>query len=87
MTDVNIVAVEVRPLGGAGNDGLKLGFINSGAKAAQNDTWIVTNASEVVWAIPTVDATGASGAYTVATNVITLTSATTGAHSALILYK
>ena len=86
-TNVNIAATELKPLGGITNDGLKLGFIDSQAKAAQNDTWTVTNGTTVVAAWPTVDATGVSGAYTVATNVITLTSATTGAHSALVLFK
>lgn len=87
MTNVNLTVTELAPNGGITNAGYKLGFIDSGAKAAQNDTWTVTNASTVLLAFPTVDATGASGTYTVATNVITLTSATTGAHSALVLYK
>ena len=87
MTNVNVTATEMAPNGGITNAGFKLGFVDSAAKAAQNDTVTVTNASVVKWAIPTVDATGASGIYTVATNVITLTSTTTGAHSALILYK
>jgi len=87
MTNVNVVAVEVSPLGGATNAGYRIGYIDSGAKAAQNDTWTVSNADSVLLAFPTVDATGASGLYTVATNVITLTSATTGAHSAFVIYK
>ena len=87
MANSNVTAGRVAELGGASNSGLKLGFINSGAKAAQNDTWTVKNAKEVVWVIPTVDATGASGTYTVATNVITLTSATTGAHSGFVIFK
>jgi len=87
MTNVNLSATRLSPIGGVTNGGLKIGIIDSGAKAAQNDTWTVTNASEVKLAFPTVDATGASGAYTVSSNVITLTSATTGAHSAIIVYR
>lgn len=87
MTNVNVSPTRLSPIGGITNAGWKLGMIDSGAKAAQNDTWTVAGASEVKLAFPTVDATGASGAYTVSTNVITLTSATTGAHSALIVYR
>ena len=87
MTNTNLVAVEVAPLGGATNSGYKLGYIDSGAKAAQNDTWTVTNASVVLLAWPTLDATGASEAHTISNNVITLTGATGTACSALVLYK
>ena len=87
MANVNLTAIEISPQAGSNLKGWKKGFIDSGAKVAQNDTWTVTNASEVIWAIPTVDATGITGAYTLATNVITLTSVTTGAHSAEILYR
>lgn len=87
MANVNVSAIRLSPIGGVTNGGWKLGVIDSGAKAAQNDTWTVMNAKEVKLAFPTVDATGASGAYTVATNVITLTSATTGAHSAMVVYR
>lgn len=87
MTNVNLAAKELAQLGGTNNDGYRLGYVDSGAKAAQNDTWTVTNASKVLLAWPTVDATGAAETYTVATNVITLTSATTGACSALVIYK
>lgn len=87
MTNVNVAAELLVPNGGISNDGKKLGFINSKAKAAQNDTWTVTNADSIEQVLLTVDATGASGTYTVSGNVITLTSATTGAHSATIVYK
>lgn len=87
MTNVNVTATELFPLGGATNAGYKLGFVDSGAKAAQNDTWTVSNATTVLMAWPTLDATGAAETYTVATNVITLTGATGTACSGLILYK
>jgi hypothetical protein len=85
MTNVAATIKQLATLGGGTNEGLKFGFIDSGAKAAQNDTW-TCNCGTIVWACPTVDATGATGTYTVATNVITLTSATTGAHSAFVVY-
>lgn len=87
MANVNVTAIQIAELGGATNKGYKLGYIDSGTKAAQNDTWTVTNASEVILAWPTLDATGAAETHTIATNVITLTGATGTACSALILYK
>jgi hypothetical protein len=72
---------------GGNTIGLKMGVILTGAKAAQNDTWTVIGATKVERADITVIATGASETYTIADNVITLTSATTGACSATIYYK
>ena len=86
-TNTNLAVTELSPLGGITNSGLKLGIIDSGAKAAQNDTWTITNASVVVLAWPTLDATGAAENHTIATNIITLTGATGTACSGLILYK
>ena len=86
-TNTNVTASDISPLGGVTNDGYKLGYIDSGAKAVQNDTWTVTNASEVLLAWPTLDATGASELYTISTNVITLAGATGTACSGMILYK
>lgn len=87
MTNTNVTAVQIAPLGGATNAKTKLGFIDSAAKAAQNDTWTVTNASEVLMCIPVDDSDGLLGIPTISTNVITLTSASTGAASALIVYR
>jgi hypothetical protein len=87
MTNVNVTATEVAPLGGATNCGMKLGWIDSGAKAAQNDTWTVTNATEVLWACVTTDADGVADPVTISTNVLTLTSATATAGSGFIIYR
>lgn len=87
MTNVNAAVVEVKPLGGAGNDGLKLGWLDSVAKAAQNDTVTVTNADSVEWADLTTDADGVADPVTISGNVMTLTSATASAASGLVLYK
>ena len=86
MTAVNIQATEILPLGGSNSAGLKVGFIKSGAKAAQNDTWVVTNATKILAVYATLDATGGTEATTNATNVITLTSATATACSALVIF-
>lgn len=86
-TNTNVQAIEIAPLGGATNAGYKLGFIESAAKAAQNDTWTVGNASVIKLVIPIDDSDGLLGIPTVSGNVITLTSASTGAASALIVYK
>lgn len=87
MPNVDQSALQVAPLGGATAAGLRIGFINSATKATQNDTLTVPNATVVEWAILTIDATGAAEPYTIAANVITLTSATTGAVSGIVLYR
>ena len=87
MTNENVSVKRLNPIGGVTNGGWRLGYVESGAKAAQNDTWTVGNATAVKLAWPTLDATGAAEAHTIATNVITLTGATGTACSALILYK
>ena len=80
--------VTVSRIGLGGNDeGIMSGVIDSGAKAAQNDTWTVTGVSSIIRVDATVDATGVSEPVTLSTNVMTLTSATTGACSAIIYYK
>ena len=90
MTNVNTAAVEISPQSGADSKGRKLGLIDSAAKAAQNDTVTVTNASTVsdIQVLSCIhDATGAWEAHTVSGNVITLTSATTGAKTIQVLYR
>ena len=88
MTNTNVTAGRLAELGGASNSGLKIGFIDSAAKAAQNDTWTVKNAKEVIWAVTTLDSTGVEETNTVATNVITLNKATTtGATSGFVIFK
>ena len=86
-TNTTLTATEVAPNGGASNGGFKLGVIDSGAKAAQNDTWTVSNASEIKLAHVSDDSAGTMDACTISTNVITLTGAATGAASGLILYR
>jgi|GEM_PF-2758757 len=86
-TNTNIAAVPLYPVGGTTNEGYKIAVIDSGAKAAQNDTWTITNASSIVWAGITLDATGAAEAHTISSNVITLTGATGTACSGIIVYR
>ena len=87
MTNVNVAALELVPLGGATNSGIKIGFVNSKAKQTADDTWTVTNASSVEWALLTSDAGGTADSVTIATNVITMEGAVTAAHSGFIIYK
>lgn len=87
MANVNLSAVRLSPIGGVTNGGLKLGFIETADKAAQNDTWTVNNAVEVKDVTAVVIATGVSEPCTISGNVITLTSATTGACRAQIVYR
>jgi hypothetical protein len=87
MTNVNTTVQEIAPLGGATLGGYKLGWLAVTAKAAQNDTVTITNASLINTAFVQIDATGAAEANTLATNVITCTSSTTGSVRALIIYK
>jgi hypothetical protein len=88
MTNVNIVADVLYVLGGAGSaTGRKVGFVKSGAKAAQNDTWTIVNAGAVDACYANVDASGVNEPNTIATNVITLTSATATSCSGLIVFR
>ena len=86
-TNTNLVAEEIYPQAGADLKGYKVGYIDSGAKAAQNDTWTVKNASALQVLSAQLDATGAAEPHTISGNVITLTGATGTACSALIRYK
>lgn len=86
-TNTNVTAVEILPQAGSNLNGWKLGWVDSGAKAAQNDTWTVKNAKEVLAAWITVDASGAAETRTISGNVVTLTSATATACSGLILFR
>lgn len=88
MTQVTVVADVLYVLGGAGSQtGRKIGFVKAGAKASQNDTWLVSNAGTIDAVYANVDASGANEACTWATNVVTLTSATATACSALIVFR
>mgnify|MGYP003974797745 CR=1 FL=1 len=87
MTNANVTAGRLAELGGASNSGVKIGFVDSGAKAAQNDTWTVKNASEVLAAYVHDDSAGTMDACTISTNVITMTGAATGAASGFIIFK
>ena len=87
MTDVKVSVNQIAPNGGTSNAGYKVGFIDSAAKAVQNDTLIVGDAQSVLWAILTIDADGTEEAVTISGKTITLTDSTTGAVSGLITYK
>ena len=87
MTNVNKAAVEIIPQAGSDNNGNKLVLIDSVAKAAQNDTVTVTNANSIQVISAIDDTTGAFEAHTVSGNVITMTSATTGAKTLTLLIK
>jgi hypothetical protein len=85
--NVNATVTELVPLGGATNGGLKIGFLRSATKAAQNDTVTITNANAVSYAILTLDADGSEEAVTISGKVITLTADSTGAVSGIVLYR
>lgn len=87
MTNTNATVTELSPLGGATNSGLKIGLLPATAKAAQNDTVTVTNATEIVDVNLRIDATGAAEPYTLATNVITATSATATSVRGIVYYR
>jgi len=89
-TNVNVRAQILYPQAGADLKGRRLALIDSVAKAAQNDTVTVTNASSVatIQVLSAInDATGEWESHTVSNNVITLTSATTGAKTLMVLIK
>jgi len=87
MTNVNAAAEELYPQAGADLKGRKLGLVDSVAKAAQNDTVTITNASSVQVVSAIDDTTGAFETHTVSGNVVTMTSATTGAKTLTVLYR
>ena len=87
MTNVTASVTQVSPIDGSFNDGTRLVYLDTTAKAAQNDTVTIANATTVVWADLQIAATGAQEAYTVSGNVITCTSATTGSVKGLVLIK
>ncbi len=86
-TNTNVTAGRLAELGGATNAGIKIGFVDSGAKAAQNDTWTVKNANTVLAAFLVTDADGIADPVTISTNILTLTGATATAASGFIIFK
>ena len=86
-TNTNVTAGRLAELGGATNAGIKIGFVDSAAKAAQNDTWTVKNAKTVLAAFLVTDADGIADPVTISTNVLTLTGATATAASGFIIFK
>ena len=87
MTDVKKAVEQLLPQAGADNAGGRIGFLDSATKAAQNDTVTITNASYVTHVALTIDASGVAEPTTISGNTITLTSATTGAVSGIVIYK
>ena len=85
--NVDATVTEMLPSGLATNKGYKIGFLDSATKATQNDTVTIQNAKEVIWASLTIDADGTEEAVTISSNVITLTDATTGAVSGIVIYR
>ena len=86
-TNTNVTAGRLAELGGATNAGIKIGFVDSGAKAAPNDTWTVKNANTVLAAFLVTDADGIADPVTISTNILTLTGATATAASGFIIFK
>jgi len=86
-TNTDVYAVELVPLGGATSSGVKIGYLVTGAKAAQNDTLTVKNAKTVHTAFLQISASGADEPNTISANVITLTSATATAVEGLLIYS
>ena len=86
LVDTDVQAVVLLPQAGSDSKGRKIGLIDSVAKATQNDTVTVLNAVNVQVLSCIDDTTGAFETHTVSGNVITLTSATTGAKTIQILY-
>jgi hypothetical protein len=87
MTNVNVNVQRIGSTIGSNGKRYKTGYIDSAAKAAQNDTWTLKNINQLIdVTMCKHDATGAWETHTISDNVITLTSATTGAKSATVIY-
>lgn len=87
MTNVTVNIDQLLPQAGSDSKGRKIAYIDSAAKAAQSDTVTLGGATSIVHAQLKIDATGATETHTLSTNVITLTSATTGAVSGIVIYR
>ena len=87
VTARKMAVVPIAPLGGATLGGYKLGWLETITKTAINDTIEITNASLVDTAVLQIKATGVAEPNTIATNIITLTSATGTDVKGLIIYK
>jgi len=88
--NTNVAMAEVAPIGGTPQTGWRIGFIDSVAKASLDDTITISNAGAVAGVgsvIMADDSTGVMEAGTISGNVVTLTTAETGATSGLIIYK
>lgn len=87
-TNTNATVKEISPLSGASLDGYKLGWLVATAKAAQNDTITITNASTIHSAFLQAADTGVDEDNTKSANIITLTKAVTTADvQGLVIYK
>ena len=76
MTNVNASVVRIYPSTATNSAGVKYGYFVATAKAAQNDTITLTNVKTIIDANLRVATTGVAESYTMATNVLTCTSAT-----------
>ena len=88
--NIDVAMAEVTPMGGTSSKGWRIGFIDSVGKASQNDTITISNAGSVAGVgsvLMVSDSTGVIEAGTISGNVVTLTTAETGATSGLIIYK
>jgi hypothetical protein len=87
MANTNIAVKDITPLGGATLGGYKLGWLETGTKAAQNDTLTITNATFVDTALLQIKASGVAEPNTISANVITMTSATATDVKGLVIFK
>ena len=86
--NTNVTAGRIAELGGATNSGLKLGFVDSGAKASADDTWTVKNAKTILAAYIKDDSDGTAEEVIISSgNILTLGSSATGAGSGIIIFK
>jgi hypothetical protein len=87
-TTVSYAVTKFYPIGGTPNNGVKIGWIDSADKAAQNDILKITNANTVLFALLYEDSNLATiETHSISDNSITLTSANTGAVTGIVVYK
>jgi len=87
MTNVSTTVYPLYPCGSVPNEGTyKIGILPSTARAAQNDTITITNASEVVVALLR-DTDDTLETMTYSTNVITMTRNDTTAVTGIVVYR
>ena len=87
IVNTNLSITELGPNAGASNSPIKFGYVSAGSKAAADDTWTFPQVKEIMALYISDDTTGVWEEPTISVNVVTLTNASTGTASGIIIYR